>query len=274
MKEHEWNTYIDLCEKDVLKANNYRHSLVPNILYKYYPLFDDKEESKERLNSVRQGKLWMSTHKSLNDPIDLTPFYLDEEKLRKRNYPSELIELLDSFLNGFAKDTMVICSFTTNSLDSMLMWAHYANNHKGFCVAYEVKNPKYMWDVHYQKRRLGISGAVTNLIYDDSSDENRRGKYAAILLQQALVKGKDWEYEHEYRIIQYKDNFPEFNEYGGLVNATFAGVKALKIVAGWKCAYKNQLSEIARELNCQISTVKPSKREFRMEEEYYGSPKV
>ena len=43
--------------------------------------------------------------------------------------------LIDDFCN-FVR----MACFTRNEVQSMLMWAHYDNNHKGFCVAYNVKD--------------------------------------------------------------------------------------------------------------------------------------
>lgn len=274
MDNSEWETYFDLCEKDILEANDYRHSLVPRTLYKFYPLFDNSEVSKERLNNLRQGKLWLSTYKSLNDPIDLSPYYLDVEKLKAGNYSDQTIELFDKFLSQSMRDKIVICSFTTKPWDSMIMWAHYANSHKGFCVEYEVENPHYMWDIYYGKRRFGIANTVINYFYGKMDPKKSSDRYTAVLLQQALVKGKDWEYEQEYRILQWKDDFPEFDEFGGLVDAESMGVKPIKIVAGWQCEYKEQLYEIARELDCQGSTVEPSKTEFKMVEVRNGPSEI
>ncbi len=68
--------------------------------------------------------------------------YLDEKVIKKYNYPIEIIkELQNQYLNGF-----LIGCFTENDVcNCMPMWAHYANNHRGFCVEYKINKPKFFF---------------------------------------------------------------------------------------------------------------------------------
>lgn len=54
-----------------------------------------------------------------------------EDVSRLKNHKGRLIDDFTSFVRGTC--------FTLNGVQSMPMWAHYANNHKGFCVSYNVK---------------------------------------------------------------------------------------------------------------------------------------
>ena len=128
---------------------------------------------------------------------------------------------------SFAKDgirerTKMLC--LSESIKSPLMWAHYADNHKGFAIGYDFRNneitqcsncpnrsctniklgtiyPMIYSDKRYDATRYGqwivqqqinrIIGFPTEEFYDDSF----------LLTKAALHKSNDWSYENEWRII-------------------------------------------------------------------------
>lgn len=108
------------------------------------------------------------------------------------------------------KDSYRACSFSAR-LDSMLMWSHYADQHKGFCIEYMVSDlpptdfrNRFMYPVNYQDK-----------VFDASTILNTGAHYNNLRPTQiALVKAKDWEYEEEWRLVIdhgiYKDNGAAF----------------------------------------------------------------
>ncbi|EKK9975525.1 DUF2971 domain-containing protein [Vibrio parahaemolyticus] len=72
---------------------------------------------------------------------------------------------------------------------SVLMWAHYANNHRGFCLEFSTNNDYFgrAWEVGYvsQIKYLDILDGI-----DESSAFNA-----------LLTKTDDWSYESEYRLL-------------------------------------------------------------------------
>lgn len=85
---------------------------------------------------------------------------------------------------------MGVSSFSER-VDSPLMWAHYANSHKGYCVEYDFSNSN-------------MSSSILPVIYQDEIfecscvlDEEKRRQ----IIITALVKSKDWEYEKEWRMV-------------------------------------------------------------------------
>ncbi len=89
-------------------------------------------------------EIYASNFESLNDPFEST--YIDTL--------NQLFTLLKTFgidnkpvldkwaaLKGF-KDIGGVFSLSTSSSglpDNELMWAHYANSHKGFCIEYDIE---------------------------------------------------------------------------------------------------------------------------------------
>jgi len=78
----------------------------------------------------------------------------------------------------------IIC-FSTE-LDSLLMWGHYTRSHKGFVVEFDphhsLFHPLEFGKVDYSQTRPVFETAAAR--------------------KMLLVKGKEWEYENEYRLIK------------------------------------------------------------------------
>lgn len=83
-----------------------------------------------------------------------------------------------------------------------LMWAHYADSHKGICIKYRFPN---------SMSKLGGDGNGIVAYFKDvkySSEEmSKYSKKDSINLEDAFfLKGKDWKYENELRFLHYDLN--------------------------------------------------------------------
>ncbi len=84
--------------------------------------------------------------------------------------------------------------------DSILMWSHYANNHRGFCVAYNLLglNQKLQFSavpVLYTQDRVCLRSIPL--------DQDTLNKETMSLFIQSLTsKSPEWSYEKEWRIIR------------------------------------------------------------------------
>lgn len=119
-------------------------------------------------------------------------------------------------IDDFSEFVRVSC-FTGNGVQSMPMWAHYANNHKGFCVAYDVKDSmdlkSCLFPVQYTNQRLDISSEMVRQVQKlvKSIDEtHQKGNLVTMLEDKTLIylpqllyniKHSSWSYEKEYRCI-------------------------------------------------------------------------
>ena len=95
------------------------------------------------------------------------------------------------------KSTMGI-SCLSESCDSLLMWAHYANNHKGICVEYELLeiNKQLHFSpipVLYSDKRADFFTFNQDTIDADTT---------RIFIESITSKSSDWNYEKEWRIIR------------------------------------------------------------------------
>lgn len=106
-------------------------------------------------------------------------------------------EIYINKLNKFISDNIKITCFSENN-DNILMWAHYAKNHTGFCIEYDLTLPQFsdfvqdLYPVFY-----------TNKPYKHFENETDLYSYSFLLLT-FLTKYKDWSYEKEWRFIKIR----------------------------------------------------------------------
>ncbi len=112
-----------------------------------------------------------------------------------------------------AKDALLVaCLSETNN--SVLMWSHYASNHTGFVIEYDLNNwdcKKHIKPVQYVTERHYIQGSF--------ADNWSPGAGNAIM-DAALYKSVEWSYEKEWRLVMSRLDIahPEFK---GLTPACF-----------------------------------------------------
>lgn len=139
---------------------------IPNILYKYFSLTENDGLNKLKLETLRNKKIYMSDIKSLNDPFDNKAFFYKNEKLQKHKELHTADGKIFDDLSSFSR----VSSFTANGINCMPMWAHYSNNHKGFCVSYDMKNKNNtqlsgcMFPIQYSAKRIDITSIMDSQI--------------------------------------------------------------------------------------------------------------
>ena len=133
----------------------------------------------------------------LNDPFDCHPKLLDYS-----NVPDEVLhgwipkewwqEKEENDALNLRNDTWLTSFSKVN--DSILMWAHYCNNHSGICVGLDMEKVPPMRGMIYLEP-LEIEVQYTDII-------NRPDGYRAADWQyQWRTKAKDWAYEQEVRLV-------------------------------------------------------------------------
>ena len=98
--------------------------------------------------------------------------------------------------NGI-KPAFKICSFS-ESHKSIIMWSHYACQHRGICIEYDTdtmrkKNnllTRLLYPVFYQNNMITMSEYITN-----------QGDNVLYFHQLALIKSVEWQYEKEWRWV-------------------------------------------------------------------------
>lgn len=130
--------------------------------------------SKWALSDLRHRRLKVATFHDLNDPFELRGAKLENRADRQQ---------FDRWRRRTAAKLGLLCF--SKSWRNPVLWSHYANEHKGICLGFDVPD-SLLHKVEYVQERLQF-------------DQPFLDKYQ---LQQLLrTKFKDWEYEAEYRRI-------------------------------------------------------------------------
>ncbi|MFA6808756.1 MAG: DUF2971 domain-containing protein [Eubacteriales bacterium] len=191
-------------------------------LFKYISLDKDIHLNDKKLSDIAMNKAWLSIFGALNDPFEAKATYFNRELLHNNSGASNLLldfmELLINYLN----DKYVVYSLTGSSYDCLPMWAHYANNHQGFCVEYELDTsfydlPDVMCDikkVDYSESRKSITAYIEEQLqfYEDmkSTYFAEPSDLIKVKITDALIEAQNknfftkhlsWSYENEYRLI-------------------------------------------------------------------------
>jgi len=145
------------------------------LLYKYRSL----DELWYTLDIILNNQLRCSKWDLLNDPLE-GRFEIFA------NFDSD-----DTALVNKKRDEWRICALS-KSIDSFLLWSHYANGHKGIAIEVDIpESHNELVEVHYTP----FTPLFTQVIDRDRDQRN--------LFE---VKNENWEYEKEYRIL-CKDDF-------------------------------------------------------------------
>ncbi len=184
---------------------------IPDILYKYYSLSDDEMLNTKKLQTLNNGKIYMSNIEDFNDPFDGKGFFYDPTQLadieRLKPHGGKFIDNFNSFIKA--------TSLTKNGVQSMPMWAHYGSNHTGFCVSYDMKVnialSSCTLPVQYTHDRLDITRLMreqAQKVFDEIDHQSTIGKKEIVLNDLSIIfvssllcniKHTSWNYEQEFR---------------------------------------------------------------------------
>jgi len=188
---------------------------MPQHIYRYQPDRDD------RRNSLGNDKIWLSSPDKYNDPYDCEFMLSDanvEAEAHKRlekNFTganpallaigkSKASQVVTEKLSEVKKWKQLckVCCFNEDP-SSMLMWGHYADNHRGFCIEYDLECPKAaqfrhkLYPVVYSDKPYDLTPWAKSLVNGSSSGVfNPHGPILAL-----VHKFSGWEYEREWRVI-------------------------------------------------------------------------
>ena len=180
----------------------------------------------EKAEKVVVGnEIYFASASTFNDPFDLRPVFSlqapperhREDFLRlSRKFDSHLTEeqhlaeadrvMADAMSGENIDMSAAIIQMRHNQLiqeqvgvfcvstkrDDLLMWAHYADSHRGICLEFDgmSKLMAHAHKVHYSGDRVPVNP------YDDS--------HGVMMDKSLLTKSEHWSYEEEWRLIRYE----------------------------------------------------------------------
>ena len=256
---------------------------VPERLFKYQP-FDDRS-----LENVRRRAIWFSRPASFNDPFDckirLDSKPISERELERlfqkqratvwpkagwdwadRNWLTsgtpnqryrDLItataeQYLDEYRRHALHDHGVACFSEVG--DSLLMWSHYAQGHRGFCLEFETS--LWQFSMAEQVRYARDIPSVSAL------DDGFFGK-GEHFVEMLTMKASCWAYEREWRLFNHRPD--------SLEELPAGCIKAVHFGAAMPRANKEQLASMLAGLEIGLHEFGPSCTAFGLESQPYMS---
>lgn len=197
---------------------------IPKAVYKFRDWTNDYHKD------ILKGEIYFPSPLDFNDPFDCNipvayELLQDDEQLRI-DYFTKLVNTHKGFLNEYEKKneiqrfisegryrdpewlkwqarknrenlatTGVFCFSMVK--DNILLWSHYANSHKGFCVGF---NPVKLF---YELFQNGVGGGYVRYSNDYPVIMPGTDVMEQIYIQ-VNTKSNCWAYEEEYRMDRFK----------------------------------------------------------------------
>jgi hypothetical protein len=159
---------------------------LPLRLYRYCRL-DRPHDVEHEIDAIVRRYIHCSSYKQMYDPME--GFY--EPSVRLKREP-EWRKTFRSILE--AKQTVGIACFTETH-DNEIMWAHYAGNYQGACIAYSATKLRDNLPKPAELARMAYADVPVRLSKHDKTDI-----YAAA--HKILSHKKyNWAYEREWRVM-------------------------------------------------------------------------
>ena len=141
-----------------------------------------------------------------------------------------------------------------------LMWSHYADGHKGFCIEYDFSVPckerseLLVLPVVYSRERPKFPWRVA-FATDKNSDAVKNDSARAMILS-LVTKDDAWQYEDEWRIITLQSS--------GIENVKMPPISCIYIGALCPEAHRTMLLEIAQMHNIPVKQMTIDRGEYTL----------
>lgn len=189
----------------------YYQCCAPASLYKYY------RDTVENLDAVKNNKMWYSAPCNFNDVFDCDisiddkkvfnealKLFPDKRGIRPgsnawKNFRATIIQQLRALRSQFDElrnTTGVSC--LSESENSLLMWAHYANNHRGFCVEYDLLEINRILNFS----AIPVIYSEDRTCFDFFDPQTIEKDTLKLFIQSLTSKSPEWSYEKEWRIVR------------------------------------------------------------------------
>jgi len=220
----------------------------PKFFYRYYR-FDEHTEK-----IFTKNEIYFQKPSKFDDPLDsIVKFVLKGTEIKKqsffkRNLPIVEPEFTEQQVNEIFKnpskrekvindscemqkvgrDELGIYCLTTLR-DNILMWTHYSDNHKGFCLEFDGQSEFFQRALPVKYSKVMPTRNIVDRTIGESHTSAEHAKLAELL----LTKAEDWEYQDERRIVYTP-------EHGGPGPHTFPEKLLTGVILGFQISNKNR----------------------------------
>ena len=199
--------------------------------YKYRPLGTPKFNNRFR-EIIKKQQLYCSKYSENNDPLEL--YFYSQQELGK--------ELIDNIRGG--KEQRYLCSFSSEEagIRDNVMWAMYANNHKGCCIEFVIR------DQNVEPKQVVYEGKLLECNHPNES-----------FIEDTLFyhKTKPWEHEKEWRVCMHGANNHRPTLDISIIRIFFGAKMKKRSYSFWKRYIQEQLGN-----EIQVSQIEPEDLDY------------
>lgn len=200
-KPSEYNDPFEFGESfDIVKVNKaiylkHKESILNNFSEVWHLIGDDVVKKAEKEDDPLRHIILhlLKAENKTDEEIDAAISLMDKVNVKN-------VQVNSAHATKLMQEYMRVCSFC-ESPEQLLMWSHYAESHKGFCVEYDISQ----WNQEDVRRKILFPVLYGNSIYDRTD----------LLVRHILwdfhnplypfltgsTKSLDWAYEREWRFI-------------------------------------------------------------------------
>lgn len=173
-------------------------------LYKYVPPY--RRDGK--LSILDNLRIRFTPFLEMNDPFEsffiLEPLDRELEQAKADGFLAETIEarMMLEYLNRH----LGLLSLSARK-DELLLWAHYADNHRGMVIGFDSNHSFFQNEVHIRDRNYDVLinitspgfGSLREVTYQNDRFPIKLGED---VLEAFFYKSQHWQYEEEYRVFR------------------------------------------------------------------------
>lgn len=234
---HQGNILKHLCKLYIQRGN--REDAIKTMRkYMYCMLADEAKQerdysqhyfsfrsfSEHSLKDIKEETISVAHPRTFNDPLDTLMYWWLDSKIKSIPSGNDIEDEFYIMMKKVTEHIKLRCLISAKGRDvtglSVLMWSHYAKNHTGFCIEYELP------EMHFDS--LDSANDGLKMLKDIQYIDSVTVKDEPTIMQALFQKTKEWEYEKEIRLAVYNPSndaeFPTF-ECPGCVKAIYLGVK-------------------------------------------------
>lgn len=222
--------------------------------------------------SILDQTIRYSRPQDLNDPFECLPRYDRAEVVslveEKTNDPQQRDKCVESimkrdFVDFFERmNDFGVTSFSTSST-TILMWSHYAEQHKGLCIEYDSAKIGTLAMVQYAPTNERALCSVKNLSKTDA-------------VRTLLTKGTEWSYEKEVRRFETINKcnaifYPSLNQFvftkkltPDAIRGIYFGLRFNPVLMDDLCQHEHKINP-----NCRFYREKRDTQKFAVEFDEY-----
>ncbi|KQI72772.1 hypothetical protein AN191_07155 [Loktanella sp. 5RATIMAR09] len=204
-------------------------------VYKFYP-------AKWGLEALSKRRLKVSPIDELNDPFEYLSLDLGHKSVRAWATQFRKIVSQDNGIISFSRHWY-----------QPLMWAHYAESHKGIALGFDVPE-RLLFKIDY----------VENRIKPDKDFGHSKASMQALVNKLLGTKHIEWSYEDEYRLVRPLENcVSEGDKFFSGFNHTTV-LKEVVLGARYESSHSDQLAYELKSEGVSFQTARAEFKGFRM----------